>query len=49
MPRRSRVTALSDWLVAEVKDILGGAAEEIDLDNLEPSTALLEIGLDLFL
>ena len=46
MPRRARVAALSDWLVAEVKDILGGAAEEIDLDNLEPSTALLEIGLD---
>ena len=40
------VAAMSDWLVAEVKDILGGAAEEIDLDNLEPSTALLEIGLD---
>lgn len=46
MSRSARVAALSDWIVAEVKDILGGAAEEIDLDNLEPSTALLEIGLD---
>ena len=46
MQRRERVAALSGWLIAEVKDILGGAAEEIDLDNLEPSTAFLEIGLD---
>ena len=37
---------LSRWLIAEVKDILGQAAEEIDLDNIDPSTAFLEIGLD---
>ena len=37
---------LANWLIAEVKDILGQAAEEIDLDNIDPSTAFLEIGLD---
>jgi acyl transferase domain-containing protein len=46
LPKRERVGVLSNWLIAEVKDILGQAAEEIDLDNIDPSTAFLEIGLD---
>jgi len=46
LPKRERVGVLSSWLIAEVKDILGQAAEEIDLDNIDPSTAFLEIGLD---
>jgi acyl carrier protein len=43
---RERVGVVSKWLIAEIKDILGQAAEEIDLDNLDPSTAFVEIGLD---
>ena len=46
LPARERVGVVSKWLIAEVKDILGQAAEEIDLDNLDPSTAFVEIGLD---
>jgi acyl carrier protein len=46
LPKRERVGVLSSWLIAEVKDILGQAAEEIDLDSIDPSTAFLEIGLD---
>jgi acyl transferase domain-containing protein len=46
LPARERVTLVSKWLVSEIKDILGQAAEEIDLDNLDPSTAFVEIGLD---
>jgi acyl transferase domain-containing protein len=41
-----RVAILSRWLIEEIKDTLGQAAEEIDLDNLDPTTAFLEIGLD---
>ncbi len=46
MPKEERVGVLAKWLISEVKDILGQAAEEIDLDNLDPSTAFIEIGLD---
>jgi myxalamid-type polyketide synthase MxaE and MxaD len=46
LPARERVPVVSKWLVSEIKDILGQAAEEIDLDNLDPSTAFVEIGLD---
>jgi acyl carrier protein len=46
LPSRERVAVLSKWLIGEIKDILGQAAEEIDLDNLDPSTAFVEIGLD---
>ncbi len=34
------------WLSDEVRGMLGQAADEIDLDNLDPSMAFLEIGLD---
>ena len=37
---------LTKWLTLEVKDIMGAAAEEIDFDNLDPTMAFLEIGLD---
>jgi acyl transferase domain-containing protein len=43
---RERIGVVSKWLIAEIKDILGQAAEEIDLDNIDPSTAFVEIGLD---
>jgi acyl transferase domain-containing protein len=43
---RERVDMVSKWLIDEIKDILGQAAEEIDLDNLDASTAFIEIGLD---
>jgi acyl transferase domain-containing protein len=41
-----RVDILVKWLASEVKDILGQAAEDIDFDNIDPSMAFLEIGLD---
>jgi acyl transferase domain-containing protein len=46
MPKHERVGELSRWLAAEVKDTMGQAAEGLDLDNIHPSTAFLEIGLD---
>jgi acyl carrier protein len=46
LPKHERSGVLAKWLISEVKDILGQAAEEIDLDNLDPSTAFIEIGLD---
>jgi acyl transferase domain-containing protein len=46
LPARERSGVLAKWLIGEIKDILGQAAEEIDLDNLDPSTAFVEIGLD---
>jgi acyl carrier protein len=46
LPARERVEMVSKWLIDEIKDILGQAAEEIDLDNLDASTAFIEIGLD---
>lgn len=46
LSKPEQVSVLSKWLTSEVKDILGQAASEIDLDNIDPSTAFLEIGLD---
>ncbi len=46
MPRMERVAVLSKWLTAEIKDTMGQAAEGMNLDNLVPSRAFLEIGLD---
>ena len=46
LPPDDRVDAVVKWLSAEVKDIMGQAAEEIDFDELDPSMAFLEIGLD---
>jgi acyl carrier protein len=47
MPEDNRVEAVAKWIASDVKEILGeAAAEELDLDNLDPSTAFLEIGLD---
>ena len=46
MTRRERVSLLSKWLTAEIKDTMGQAAEGLNLDKLPPSAAFLEIGLD---
>jgi acyl carrier protein len=46
LTRRERITDLSKWLTAEIKDTMGQAADGLDLDNLPPSAAFLEIGLD---
>ena len=44
--REQRIGVLSEWLAAEVKATVGQAAEDLDLDDIHPSTAFLEIGLD---
>jgi acyl carrier protein len=44
--QHQRVQVVTRWLANEVKDTMGQAAEALDLDNLDPSTAFLEIGLD---
>jgi acyl carrier protein len=46
LPVDQRVDVLAKWLAGEVKDILGQTAEEIDLDEIDPSTGFVEIGLD---
>jgi acyl carrier protein len=46
MPRDQRVSAIVKWLAAEVKDTMGKAAEGLEIDDIEPTTAFLEIGLD---
>jgi acyl carrier protein len=46
MMKHERILELSKWLTAEIKDTMGQAAEGLTLDNLPPSTAFLEIGLD---
>jgi acyl transferase domain-containing protein len=46
MPGEKRNGALTKWLASEVKDILGQRAADMDLDNLDPSLAFVEIGLD---
>src|SRR5580658_1725401 len=46
LPKDQRAHELADWLSSEVKTVLGQAADEIDLDHIDPSIAFLEIGLD---
>jgi acyl transferase domain-containing protein len=46
LPKGRRVQVLAKWVMSEVTDILGQAAEDLDLEGLDPSTAFIEIGLD---
>ncbi len=46
LPKAKRVDVVVKWLASEVKDIMGQAAEEIDWDNIDPTMAFLELGLD---
>src|SRR5262249_35664382 len=48
LDRAGRVVVVARWLVEEAREMLGQAADELefDLDGLDPSLALLEIGLD---
>jgi acyl carrier protein len=44
--KRERVGELVKWLTAEIKDTMGQAADELDIDTLPASTAFVEVGLD---
>jgi acyl carrier protein len=44
--RKDRVSLLSKWLIAEIKDTIGQAADGLNLEKLPPTTAFIEIGLD---
>src|SRR5262249_38170283 len=46
LPKGQRVEVLAKWVMSEVTNILGQAAEDLDLEGLDPSTAFIEIGLD---
>lgn len=46
LSKKERVALLSKWLIAEIKDTIGQAAEGLNLEKLPPSAAFLEIGLD---
>ncbi|HNA88761.1 MAG TPA: beta-ketoacyl synthase N-terminal-like domain-containing protein [Anaerolineales bacterium] len=46
LARKERVALLSKWLIAEIKDTIGQAADGLNLEKLPPNTAFLEIGLD---
>jgi len=46
LSRRERVALLGKWLIAEIKDTIGQAADGLNLEKLPPTTAFLEIGLD---
>jgi len=46
LSRKDRVALLAKWLIAEIKDTIGQAADGLNLEKLPPSTAFLEIGLD---
>ncbi|MCG2787145.1 MAG: acyltransferase domain-containing protein [Anaerolineae bacterium] len=46
LSKRERVALLSKWLIAEIKDTIGQAADGLNLEKLPPTTAFLEIGLD---
>jgi acyl transferase domain-containing protein len=46
LSKKERVTLLSKWLIAEIKDTIGQAADGLNLEKLPPTTAFLEIGLD---
>jgi acyl transferase domain-containing protein len=46
LTKKERVALLSKWLIAEIKDTIGQAADGLNLEKLPPSAAFLEIGLD---
>jgi hypothetical protein len=46
LSRKERVSLLAKWLIAEIKDTMGQAADGLNLEKLPPSAAFLEIGLD---
>jgi acyl transferase domain-containing protein len=46
LSKKDRVSLLAKWLIAEIKDTIGQAADGLNLEKLPPSTAFLEIGLD---
>jgi acyl transferase domain-containing protein len=50
LPRDERLAVVTEWVVDEIRDTLGRLAAEyehqFDLNSLDSSTALLEIGLD---
>lgn len=46
LSKKDRISLLSKWLIAEIKDTIGQAAEGLNLEKLPPNTAFLEIGLD---
>jgi acyl transferase domain-containing protein len=46
LPKKERIALLSKWLIAEIKDTIGQAADGLNLEKLPPSAAFLEIGLD---
>lgn len=46
LAKKDRVVLLSKWLIAEIKDTIGQAADGLNLEKLPPTTAFLEIGLD---
>ena len=46
LTKRERISLLSKWLTAEIKDSMGQAADGLNLDRLPPSAAFIEIGLD---
>jgi acyl carrier protein len=46
LAKKERVAFLSKWLIAEIKDTIGQAADGLNLEKLPPTTAFLEIGLD---
>lgn len=46
MSKRERVALLSKWMAAEIKDTMGQAADGLNIEQLPPSAAFLEIGLD---
>ncbi|MDJ0825775.1 MAG: beta-ketoacyl synthase N-terminal-like domain-containing protein [Rhodobacter sp.] len=41
-----RIAATGQWLIAEIKTILGDGMDEMDFEEIDPSTAFVEIGLD---
>ena len=46
LSKKDRVALLAKWLIAEIKDTIGQAADGLNLEKLPPTTAFLEIGLD---
>ncbi|HEX8991098.1 MAG TPA: beta-ketoacyl synthase N-terminal-like domain-containing protein [Anaerolineales bacterium] len=46
LSKRERIALLSKWIAAEIKDTMGQAAEGLNIEQLPPSAAFLEIGLD---